>query len=116
MQHPLKPAALTEPWASAHGPIWEVSVVSGQLSGSYRYQAFEFFQPVEDDVDLGRLLLLRAVLNHHEPLAIGGYIIRGIGVNSSKKLPFEEGLGTARGKIRLCGYFHNHHFVPVTVE
>ncbi len=45
---------LTEPWALAHGPFCLLSVVSGQLLGVRRHQAFEFFKPVEDDVDLGR--------------------------------------------------------------
>jgi len=33
-------------------------------------EAFEFFKPVEDDVDLARLLLLPAFLNHHEPPSV----------------------------------------------
>ncbi len=57
----------TEPWASAHGPIWKVSLVSG-----LRHQAFEFFKPVEDDVDLGLLpLLFFCCLDHQKSLPIG---------------------------------------------
>ncbi len=36
-----------------------------------RHQAFEFFKPVEDDVDLSRPSFLLYCLDHHEPLAVG---------------------------------------------
>jgi len=42
---------------------------SSQRSGFPRHQAFEFFKPVEDEVDLVLLPLL--FLDHQEPLPIG---------------------------------------------
>ncbi len=59
--------AQTEPWALAHGPYFQV--ICRQLSAAHRHQAFEFFKPVEDNVDLVLLSLL--FLDHQESLPIG---------------------------------------------
>jgi len=78
-----------------------------------RHQAFEFFKPVEDDVDLGRgpLTFVTGFLNHQKPLAIG----RNIVVTAPAKVVAsrEQDLGTSRRKNRLSLDANRHHRLPV---
>jgi len=51
-------------------------VAEGQWGQSWlvgRHQAFEFFKPVEDDVDLA--LLSPLFLDHQESLPVGGDVV-----------------------------------------
>jgi hypothetical protein len=53
-----------------------LKLATGKLRLLYRYFSLQLFEPVEDQVDLGRSGGLRlGWLQHQEVLAVGGYIV-----------------------------------------
>ena len=78
-----------------------------------RHQAFEFFKPVEDDVDLGRSRFLH--LDHHEPLAVGCDIVEcrtpcASCINSLKEQP-----GSSCSESWFGRNVNGHHLVAAFV-
>ena len=78
------------------------------------HQAFEFFKPVEDDVDLGFLLLF--LLDHQKALSVWGDVIIGAIPNAWSVLSFENRLRYSYPELRLSLNANGHHLVTVSIE
>ncbi len=76
----------------------------------YRHQAFEFFKPVEDDVDLAWALFF---LDHQESLAVRGGVLRQAARNIRSFKQYSGLAGTER-RFRLNG--DNHYLVAAAIK